>query len=483
MTLKQQTVSGVKWLVGTSFLAKGISFTTTIVLARMLAPAVFGLYSLAFVALDALGLFKSMGFDSALIQRKDNIEKAADTAFFIILLLGAIICFILVLAAPAIGSFLNNKEVTEVIRVLAIVFLINCFGIIPRTLLEKNMQFKRLSMIDISTAFIYSITAIILAISGAGIWSLVVAYMTKTLYQNIMFWVLSKWHPRFQFDKFIAFEMFDFGKFLFLGGLVWFLKMNLDNLLVGKLLGVTALGLYAIAFNIANFSSDYFGAKIQRVLFPAYSKLRDDLTDLKSSSLRVFKHISLFTLPFGIAVFLLGPELLKFFYGEQWLGASDTLKILSWAGIFNALPAGLGVVFLAVGKPKIGFWITVLQVILFFTFFNPMINLFGINGIAIVVSASSFIAFIIALIWAMRILSIDLKHIYLSLKPSLISSLTMAAGIIILKYILLQNNPGFSFYYSFFILSLSALAIYALSLFKIERAFFKDLKEIALQVR
>jgi PST family polysaccharide transporter len=476
--LRKQTVSGVKWLVGTSIIHKFLGLATTVVLARILNPSTFGLYALAFVAIDALGLFKTLGFDAALIRTKKDIEKYANTAFLVIPFLGILIYFILAFSAPLVGKLLNNQEVIGVIKALGIIFVIGCFGRVPSALLEKNMQFKKVSIIEISSAIIYSLAAIILAFLKMGVWSLVIAYILKTLNSNILFWVFSKWHPYFEFDKKIAWEMFHFGKFLFLASIVGFLRMNLDNLLVGKLLGVTALGLYAIAFNVANFGADYFGVRIHRVTFPAYSKLQNDLDDLKSAFLRVLKHVSLFALPLGTVFLLLSKEFLVLVYGEKWVDAASILKILAWAGIFNALASGFDGIFLACGKPKLSFWITSLQVALFFIFIAPMAKLFGMNGVGIVVSISSIIAFIITLIWIKNMLSLNLNQIYLSLKPSLISTLFMGLGIIFLKKIILQYEIAIFTHFNFVILSISALMIYVFSLFKIEKLLFKEIKEI-----
>ncbi len=476
--LKKQTVSGIKWLVGSSFLQKAIQTSAAIVLARILGPAEFGLFALAFVAIDALGLFKSMGFDSALIQRKDDIEKAANTAFFIIPVLGIALYLILAISAPFIGRFLNNQNVISVVRALGIVFVIGCFGKVPQILMEKNMQFKKVSIIEIGTAIVFSASAIIFALLKFGVWSLVIAYILKTIYQNTLIFIYAKWRPRFEFDRKIALEMFHFGKFLFLGGIVWFLKMNLDNLLVGKILGVTALGLYAIAFNIANFSADYFGGKIQRVIFPAYSVMQSDLGDLKRASLSVLKHISLIAIPFGITIFLLGGELLRFVYGEKWIGATSVLKILAWAGIFNTLPTGFGAIFLACGKPKIGFYITTLQVAIFFIFITPMVRLFSINGVGMVVAVSGFVGFIVTLGWVKKLLSISLSDIYQSLKPALISSLAMALGVLFLKNMFLQNNIVAIVPYNFILLFFFAISIYAFSLFRVEKTLLIEIREM-----
>lgn len=471
-SLKKQTVSGVKWLVGSSFLQKAITFSATIVLARILTPSVFGLFSLAFVAIDALGLFKSMGFDSALIRRKEDTEKAANTAFFVIPLLGLLLYLILSFAAPAIGRFFDNQELVSVVRALGIIFVISCFGKVPAALLEKNMQFKKVSIAEVSSALIYAASAIALALLGFGIWSLVFAYILKTVNQNILVWYFAKWRPKFEFDRKVALEMFHFGKFLFLGGVIWFLKANLDNLLVGKILGVTALGFYAIAFSIANFCSDYLGSKVNRVIFPAYSRLQENLIDLKKASLKTLKFISIIVLPFGLGLSVLGTQVIGFFYGPKWIEAGAILRILVIAGIFNTLPVGLNAIFLACGKPKLWFWINLLQVFLFFVLIAPMAKLFGVLGVAMVVSMSSFIAFCIALAWAMQILAIKISEIYEALKPALFASLIMIAVLLIAKIYLTQ----------LFIFILMAWTIYALFLYKTEKNIFKEIMGLIFHV-
>lgn len=477
-SLKKQTVSSVKWLVGSSFLQKAISFGATIILARILSPSVFGLFTLAFVAIDSLGLFKSLGFDSALIRKKDNIEKAANTAFFIIPLLGFTLFLILNISAPVIGKSLNNQEIVGVIRILGIIFIFSCLGKVPAAMLEKSMQFKKVSIIEISSAILYSVSAITLALLGFGVWSLVVAYIIKTLNQNILFWIFSKWHPKFEFDKDIALEMFHFGKFLFLGGVVLFLRMNLDNLFVGKLLGVEALGLYAVAFNIANFGSDYFGGKVHRVVFPAYSKIQGDKKDLKPASLKVLQHVSLLIIPFSIGIILLGADFLRLAYGSKWMGAARVLQILAFAGLFNTLPSGMNAVFLAFGKSRITFWIATLQVTIFLLFITPMAKLFGINGVAIVVSVSSLVAFVFTIAFVGKILSMNINDVWMSIKPALIPSIFMATTIIITKNILLLNSLFIPLRYNFIVLLPVAIVSYFIFLRLFHKKIVLNLKEL-----
>jgi O-antigen/teichoic acid export membrane protein len=478
MNLRKQTIKGIKWALADSYIQRIISFATTIVLARILDPSTFGLFALAFVVIDGFGLFKSMGFDSALIQRNEDIEKSASTAFFIIPLLGVAIYLIIFFVAPIASAYLNCKELIPILKVLGLIFILNCFGKVPNALLQKNLRFKQISLINCSIVFVYSISAIILALSGHGIWSLVIAYIIRTSLGLIMVWSFANWKPKFEFDKRIALEMFSFGKFLFLGAVVWYLKSNCDRFLIGKLLGTTMLGFYAIAYNFANFGRQYFGAKVSKVLFPAYAKIQTDLNDIKSVFLKILKYVCLLSIPLSIGIFIMGGDFLKFAFGEKWIGATSVLRILAWAGLFNAISVAIGPVFLALGKSKISFYITSVEVLIFFVSIVPLAKLFGINGVGIVVVVASFIAFAINLTLVMKLLSITSKEIFSFVKPVLISSFFMTVGLMIIKIILMNSYLGSVPSLNFLTLLFFALTVYCLSLHKTDKLIFRQIKEL-----
>ena len=476
--LKKQTVSGVKWLVSSSFLQKAIQTGATIVLARILGPSQFGLFALAFVAINALGLFKSMGFDSALVQRKDNVEKAANTAFFVIPILGIILYLILVISAPWIGKFLNSQELAGVIRALGIIFVISCLGKVPAALLAKYMKFRQVSIIEIGAAVVYAVSAVTFALLKFGVWSLVYAYILKTLYQNILMFVYSKWIPKFEFDTKIAKEMFHFGKFIFLGAAVWFLKTNLDNALVGKFLGAAALGLYAIAFNIANFGADYFGSKVYRVVFPAFSRIQNNKYDLKQAFLKTTKITSIFAIPFCVVLFFLGGEFIKIIYGPKWIEAIPLLKVLAFAGLFNTLPVGMGSIFNATGNSKAGFWYNFTQVAIFLIFIIPAVRLYGLIGVGAVVVLSSLVAMFSFLPYTMRLVSLKTKEIFSCIKPGLTIATALSVFILSYKYLILRNLniPSLNFYINFSVLIICGLFLSVFSLRAFDNNIFREIK-------
>lgn len=480
MRLKHATVKAMKWSLGASILQRAISFTCTVILARILSPTVFGLFALAFVVIDTFGLFKSMGFDSALIQRKDKIKEAADTAFMIIPLLGVCLYVILFFSSPLIGRFFDNSEIANVLKILGVVFVFSCFNKIPLTLLQKEMSFKKIAISDLLSSFFYSLSAVIFASLGYGIWSLVFAYILKTFLYTIMIWKYSSWRPGFKYDRQIAKEMFDFGKYYFLDTIAWFLRRNGDNALVGKLLGASALGIYAFSFNIAFLGVDYFGSKIANIAYPAYSKIQHDIEHMSRAFLKVTKFSSLFALPFSCGIFLLSDNFINTLLGAKWVMAIPVLKVLIWSGMFGTLTSSVSGIFLALCKTKLSFKITMIQLILFFGLVYPSVKYFGILGVSVLVTVCYGIGTIVSYVYAAKILSIPYTDFFKTFASSVLSSTLMSGVIIVFKYVIpISSLPIFSIpFVNIVALSVIGATSYAAGIYLTEKGLFSEMRSL-----
>lgn len=477
-SLKKQTVSGFKWVFAFSISQKFLSFCTSVVLARILMPADFGLFALAFVLIDGFGLFKNLGIGQALIQRKDEVEEASDTAFIILPLVGFLLFVLLYALAPFGAQLLGNTTITSLVRILGFIFVISCFSQVPGSLLNKNLQFKEKAISEICATISYSFVSIFLAINKFGVWSLVYGYIVKTVVQTAMFWFYAKWRPHFRFSKKIAVQMLNFGKFLLAGNILSFLRGNLDNVFVGKMLGVTMLGYYALAFNISTFLNDYIIDRFSTVLFPAYSKIQDDTDDLKTAYLKVLKYILIISVPFVLILFLLAPEFLKIVYGDKWLPAISVLRILCFAGLIKAVSGTTNPIFLAKGRTKTDFYLTLIPTSLFFILLWPMTSLLKIEGAALAVLISSFIAMIFSFIRIKRIFIVNFRELFISVKYPLLSSLLMLLGIAGVKLSLENNNfiyPSKIYLLAYFLIG---SFIYLASFFIFNRKLFREIKNL-----
>ncbi|HNQ50079.1 MAG TPA: lipopolysaccharide biosynthesis protein [Candidatus Omnitrophota bacterium] len=427
------TAKGIGWQLGTNFAQKIVQFITTIIIARRLGPANYGLFALTLTIVSTFELFKSLGIDAALMKRKDDINEAANTAFVIIPFLGIFLYCILLLTASLIGQYVGNKDFIPVVKVLGLVFVFSGLARVPAVLLERNLEYKKISIAEFISSFFFSACAIALTFLDFEIWSLVYAYVGKVFIYSFLIISSSKWKLTFKFKKRVALDMLNFGKYIFLTSTAWFVKKNLDNVLVGKYLGVEKLGFYSIAFNISNFSTDYFGNKIFRVVFPSYSRLQDDVEGLKRAFLKTFKITALIAIPFGVCVFFLGGDFVKVAYGNRWIGVTTVLTFLAFSGVFNSLNSIFSALFMAVNKPKFGFWMMAIELVVFVLFIVPAAMLFNLNGVGFIVSFSSLLSFLLGLFVCKVRLGIRLGSIFNSLKSSFLISIVLICLILIIK--------------------------------------------------
>ncbi|MHB9155502.1 MAG: oligosaccharide flippase family protein, partial [Endomicrobiales bacterium] len=205
--LKRRAANCIKWQVGVSLFQKILTFGTTIILARKLGPSVYGLFAFSLVIVSSFELFKSMGIDAALVRRRDDFDAAANTAFFIIPLLGLLLYAMLHLSAPSIGKLLHNAQIVPVVKVLGLIFVLGCFTKVPTISMERDLSFKKISFAEALSALVFSASALTLVMLDFGIWTLVYAYLLRMSAYLLLVWFFSGWRPRFTFDPKLALEM------------------------------------------------------------------------------------------------------------------------------------------------------------------------------------------------------------------------------------------------------------------------------------
>jgi O-antigen/teichoic acid export membrane protein len=438
--LKKLTVSGAKWVMAVTLIQRVMSFGTTIILARILEPADFGLFALAFVMIEGLNVLKSLGVDSALVRMKGDIQKAANTAFFLIPTTGFILFIILFFLAPIGARFLGNPFIGNIVRALGIIFVVSCFGKVPQTILYRDMKFNYRSIAELSAKTVYIIVVIVLALNKFGVWSLVAAYILQNIIQVSLEWYFSGWRPSFEFDKEIAWEMLNFGKFLLGSSIIVFIFTNSDNFLIGKLLGVTMLGYYAFARAISNYLNEYIFSRLGVIMLPAYSKIQDDDGYIRNVVVKVLKYIGMLSIPFCCFLLLFSSELLYVFFGNKWLPASNVLKVLTFVGLLNSADAALWPIFLAKGQSKTDFKLNVLQVGVFLLIVIPLTIKFSMMGTGFALLISSTLSFLVGILRLNKLIGLSFLAIYNSFHNSIMASLLMLIVGVFLKMYLVNIN-------------------------------------------
>jgi O-antigen/teichoic acid export membrane protein len=199
--LKRQVASGFFWVAVAQFASRGLGYVTTLILAKLLAPSMFGLMGMAMLAINALALFQDIGFESALIYRRKDVDVASHTAFYTVIVTSVLITILAIALAPVIAGFFRQPEVIPLLQVLSLTVLITSFGRVPLVLLSRELDFRRRLFPELTASVVASIAAIVLAFRGLGVWSLVWREIIRAVLVTALVWFVSPYRPRWQFSR------------------------------------------------------------------------------------------------------------------------------------------------------------------------------------------------------------------------------------------------------------------------------------------
>ncbi|MEM7115598.1 MAG: oligosaccharide flippase family protein [Chloroflexota bacterium] len=206
--LAKKAASGVFWNYLSFGLGKGLVLITTAVLARLLTPEQFGIVGFATLAVSYLAVLKDLGLGAALIQRQDRIDEAADTVFTLNLLLGLILSAITIAAAPLVAVYFSEPQVTPILRVLGFTFVFNALGAIHIVRLQRRLDFRQKAIPDIGRSLAKGLISIGLALTGFGVWALVIGQLAGVVAGVVLAWIMLPWRPNLRFGSDLARQMF-----------------------------------------------------------------------------------------------------------------------------------------------------------------------------------------------------------------------------------------------------------------------------------
>lgn len=360
-SLTDRSLSAVKWnYVGV--VVRIISqLVAQIVLARLLGPESFGLFGVAFIIIGIGNILVEMGFGSALVQKKHLTDEDIRFSFTWIVIAALVMATLVFLLSESIASFFGEPRVAEVSRGLSLVFILHALGVVPMSLLKRELTFKVVQGVQIVSYLIgFLIVGVSAAIYGAGVWSLVAAWLAQTLTAALILNVMKRHNmkPLLHLpDK----QLRDFGvRVLFTNISNWAIE-NVDNLLVGKYFGPTALGLYSVSYNLVRAPTNHLVVTLQTVLFPASARSQDNQANLHRAYLTVVAGVALIAVPVFAGVAAVSDTVVEALFGAKWTGAAPVLLPLSLAMILHALMAVAGPVLWGKGAAgtefKVQFWI------------------------------------------------------------------------------------------------------------------------------
>ncbi len=337
-SLAHRAARAVQWRLIGAAIGMLFHLAVGVLLARLLTPADFGAMTLAVMVLGLAQLLGDLGIGDAIVQRARLTESHVRTAFTFSVMLGLAIAAGLMMAAPFGAIVMGDAQVTSLLRVLSALFVIRGIAAVAEALLRRQLDFKRLSLIDtFSYVLGYGGVALTLALLGLGVWSLVWGSLVQALLAAVAQLAAARHSVRPLLARRDLMDLLHFGFGSTASRCVNYLALNGDNFVVGRWIGPASLGLYGRAYTLVSVPHEYVSKVMSGVMFPALSQLQGEPARLRRGYLSVSKLTAMVAAPTMLTMAVVAPHLVRGLYGPQWSGVVVPLQILSVAGYFKAL--------------------------------------------------------------------------------------------------------------------------------------------------
>lgn len=379
--LTQQTSSGLVWSTIQRFAVMAVTFISNVILARILAPDDFGCVAMLMIFIGLANTFIDGGFGSALIQKKEPTQIDYSTIFYWNLVLSVVLYVIIFLGAPLVARFYRIDLLTSVLRVQGVVLLLNALSIIQQNKLQKELRFKTLAIVNIISSVLSLIVAILAALSGWGVWSLVVQQLSLSAFIAISVFIATRWKPLWAFSYESFSSLFKFGGFILLSNLFSTIANEIQGLLVGRSFSSATLGLYNQAYRLEGSAANTVSSVMNQVTYPVLASLQDDKQKMQSALKRFIQVPAFVCCPIMTFVIVAAKPIIVLIYTEKWIECYPYLQVLCLAGLAACLQGSANQAITAIGKSNVFFHWTIVKRALTIILSIIGIAMWGMNGL------------------------------------------------------------------------------------------------------
>lgn len=432
--IKRSMAVGAALMVLSKTMNRCLGLISTMILARILIPDDYGIIAMAMSFYALIEIMGAMGIDISLIQKDSLIKADYNSAWSIRLCFYFVLSSTLLSIAPLISDFYNEPRLIDVVRVLSISMFLTGLENIKIIDFRRNLQFKKEFWFQFGVKISGFLTTVPLALWLQNYWALVAGMVISRVCSLVLSYVLIPYKPAICFSE--TKHIFNFSKWLLPTNLLKFLDRKLPHLILGKLLGTKPLGVYSLSSELANYPSTELCAPINRALFPGYARLKNKQGELQKTYLDILGILTLIVLPIGVGVSATSQYIIPIILGEHWDDAIIPLSILATAFAVTALSSNAGYIYLAVGKPKIGFFASLLKVIILIPLLLLLTSQKGIVGAAISYLIIAAIMPMIHYIMISKLLCMKIWKIFSVQYRPVISSMVMY---MVLKFDICQS--------------------------------------------
>jgi len=438
--LKNESIKSVKWSYCYTILPRLVSPVTTITLARILDPSIFGLVAIASLVISFVESIRETGLSKAFIQSDEDEKIIFNVVFWLSLLLGLVFYTIIFISAPIVGNFFHSEESTSVIQILGIQMVLSSLSTSHNSLLIRRIDFKQVFKINILPNFTPLFVTIPLAYIGMGVWSLVIGYLSSSIIRTILFWIFIPFRPQFEFNWRIGKKIAHFGFFCSQEAILgWFYVWG-DKAIVGKFLDVKQLGVYTIASTVVTTIFSVVFAPLSNISYPAFCRVKNDLSRLKQILYKLMGLTAVIAFPLGVYVFIFA-DFFTMLIGEKWKGIEFPLSLLAFAASLSwTVTIIIPDAFKAMGRVDIMPKLQSAKLLYTLPAFVIGANYGGLTGFCYAKLGTVMVGFMLFLLIAVKVLNITYQNVFFNLKIPFLSALIIGVTLYFLKLLMVSLN-------------------------------------------
>jgi O-antigen/teichoic acid export membrane protein len=472
-TLRTQAVKSAAWYGASRLWGQLVSWAVTILLARLLVPADYGLFAMALSVLKVLELLQEFGLGTAIVQRQNLTREQTNGVFWVVTATSLVLTGGTFLAADAISEFYGEARLSGALQVLCLTFLLNSIGLVPYNLLTRALDLRHRAMADAMGAAASALVGLGLAYHGFGVWALLLGHLVRAVVLNGALIIFARWLPGFRVAREGMRSLVTFG--LRIAGMHVMGNMSpaVCTFIVGRLLGGTALGLYGMAESLAEAPHRISTSIINQVSFPVFSRLQDDRDQLASYFLKITKCLALVSLPAQIGLVLVAPDLVPILLSSKWDGVVLPFQILCVESAVIVISLTATPLLTALGRGTFLLRGTVVSLVSISTatFVGAWFGLVGIAVARLIVMIPLRIGFLLPCLWTLRL---PFGAYLNGIRSPMMSVGVMTVGVLIVQHIF-PNAGGVE---RVAISAAAGAVAYGTSLYLFDRGLVRDARTI-----
>ena len=438
--LWRRAARAAAWVFALRVLEKGLALIRTVVLARLLLPRGFGLFAIVLIAVSALELVNLNGLRAALIQKHDDSRRDLDTVWSVLFIQNCLNAALFLIFAQPIAQFFGEPAAAGLIRAFSIALLLEALVSIGTIHFEKRMLLHRQFTFVLSGAAIDFVVAIAVAIAYRTVWALVAGAIAGRLARLLASYMLQDYRPALRIKWHSFRHLFRFEGWMWVSAALWFLLLQGDNIFVGKVFGITALGVYTVAYSIASITRTDIVAVLQRLMFPSFSSILSDQAQLRAGYLKLLRGTALCVVPVSVGLAALASEVSTVLLGPGWGTAGPVLSVLALLGALQILAANAGTLLRAMGHPRQATLSEVIFVIVSAALLIPLASKLHLVGVAWAMTIGAAAGWAWAERAVLRVLNISFRELLHTFESSVAAALVMLASLYLFRGVFPQVN-------------------------------------------